>query len=252
MHAWLIHLPGTTRRHEVFTADLLAMDRSNLQNLVAVMQDSVEDDEASSRTLSFSPCFLNSTGRESPTDGLRNSLFWQVAMSDSRNPSLLLLYSQEAKVANRQKGDGQASVGSNSRTARGTSKRIEASCSEAEAQRHGAEGNEGYRRKATTIPSFFLDRQATSLSEHSQEALDKDGKLAMMEGIPAWLACHSVAWLCRAKDSCPSGRAERAHQEHATCGDPPSGPHHSAPCSLSFVLLARYGCYDRGGVHGVR
>jgi hypothetical protein len=103
--AWPVHLPGTARRHEVCTAGLLAMNRSNLQDLVAIMQDFVEDDEARSRTLSFSPCFLNSTGQESPADGLRNSLFWQEAMSEPRNPSLLLLYSQEAKVANRKEMD---------------------------------------------------------------------------------------------------------------------------------------------------
>jgi hypothetical protein len=36
--AWLIHLPGTVKRHEDFTAELLAMDRSNVEDLVAVMQ----------------------------------------------------------------------------------------------------------------------------------------------------------------------------------------------------------------------
>jgi hypothetical protein len=41
---WLIHLPGTAKRHEVFTAELLGMDRSNPKELVAVMQDSAEDE----------------------------------------------------------------------------------------------------------------------------------------------------------------------------------------------------------------
>ena len=73
--AWLIHLPGTVRRHEVFTAELLAMDRSNVEDLVAVMQDSDEDECASSRTLSFSPpCFLNNAGQVSRSDELRDSL----------------------------------------------------------------------------------------------------------------------------------------------------------------------------------
>jgi hypothetical protein len=90
--AWLIHLPGTVRSHEVFTAELLAMDRSNVEDLVAMMQDSTEDNEATSRTLSSSPCFLNSTGQESPTDRLWNSSLWQEAMSEPRNSSLLLLY----------------------------------------------------------------------------------------------------------------------------------------------------------------
>jgi hypothetical protein len=45
--AWLIHIPGMARRHEVFTAELLAMDRSNVEDLVAIMQDSTEDNDAS-------------------------------------------------------------------------------------------------------------------------------------------------------------------------------------------------------------
>ncbi len=102
---WLIHLPGTARRHEVFTDELLAMDRSNVEDLVAMMQDSTEDNEATSRTLSSSPCFLINTGQESPTDGLRNSPFWQEAMNEPRKSSLLLLYSQEAKAANRKELD---------------------------------------------------------------------------------------------------------------------------------------------------
>jgi hypothetical protein len=59
---------GMARRHEVFTAELLAMDRFNVEDLVAMMQDSTEDNEASSRTFSSSPCFLNSTvqGRNFP------------------------------------------------------------------------------------------------------------------------------------------------------------------------------------------
>jgi hypothetical protein len=52
--AWLIYLPGTAKRHEVFTAELLKMDRSNLEELVAVMQDPAEDEGAGSTTLSLS------------------------------------------------------------------------------------------------------------------------------------------------------------------------------------------------------
>jgi hypothetical protein len=103
--AWLIHLPGTVRRHEVFTAELLAMDRFNVEDLVAVMQDSDEDEGASSSTLSFSPCFLNSAGQVSRTKEHRNSLCWQEAMGELRNPSLIFLYSQVAKIANKKEMD---------------------------------------------------------------------------------------------------------------------------------------------------
>ena len=41
--AWLIHLPGMTRRHEVFTAEQLIQDLSNLDDLVSTVQDSRDD-----------------------------------------------------------------------------------------------------------------------------------------------------------------------------------------------------------------
>jgi hypothetical protein len=104
--AWLIHLPGTAKRHEVFTSELLRMDRSNLEDLVAtVMQDSAEDEGARSTTLSFSPCLLNSASQESNTEDLRDSLSWQEAMGEPRNPSQISLYLQEAKAANKKELD---------------------------------------------------------------------------------------------------------------------------------------------------
>jgi hypothetical protein len=33
-NAWLVHLPGLTRRHEIFTAEQLAQDSLNLEDLV--------------------------------------------------------------------------------------------------------------------------------------------------------------------------------------------------------------------------
>jgi hypothetical protein len=87
--AWLIHLPGTARRHEIFTAELLAMDRSNVEDLVAVMQDSDEVECASDRTLSFSPsCLLNSADLESHNDEPPDSLCWKEAMSELRGTAL--------------------------------------------------------------------------------------------------------------------------------------------------------------------
>jgi hypothetical protein len=97
---WLIHIPGMARRHEVFTAELLAMDRSNVEDLVAIVQDSTENNDASRRTFSSSSCFLNSAGQELHIDELRNSLSCQEAMNEPWNSSLLLLYSRVAEVAN--------------------------------------------------------------------------------------------------------------------------------------------------------
>ncbi len=41
--AWLIHLPGLTRRHEIFTAEQLEQDSANLDNLVTSLQDPEDD-----------------------------------------------------------------------------------------------------------------------------------------------------------------------------------------------------------------
>ncbi len=41
--AWLIHLLGLARRHEIFTAELLAQDSANLDDLVTSLQDPEDD-----------------------------------------------------------------------------------------------------------------------------------------------------------------------------------------------------------------
>jgi hypothetical protein len=71
-------------------------------------------------------------------------------------------------------------MGSNSRPARGTLTCIEASRAEAETQGHGAEGNEGCRRKATTIPlSSWIGKQLIGQNIPKRH-LDKDGKLMLV------------------------------------------------------------------------
>ena len=41
--AWLIHVPGLMRRHEVFTAEQLAQDSSHLDDLVTSLQNPEDD-----------------------------------------------------------------------------------------------------------------------------------------------------------------------------------------------------------------
>jgi hypothetical protein len=81
------------------------MDRSNIEALVATMQDSTEDNDASRRDFFSSSCFLNSAAQELPLDELRNSLACQERMSEPRNSPLLLLYMKEAKLANKKELD---------------------------------------------------------------------------------------------------------------------------------------------------
>ena len=61
--AWLIHLPGMDRRHEVFTAEQLIQDLSNLDDLVSTVQDSQDDSFSGREKNSLSLC-SGFTGRQ--------------------------------------------------------------------------------------------------------------------------------------------------------------------------------------------
>jgi hypothetical protein len=56
--AWLIHLPGLTRRHEIFTAEQLAQDSLNLEDLVTSLQDPEDDCPAGCEDHSLSYCLF--------------------------------------------------------------------------------------------------------------------------------------------------------------------------------------------------
>jgi hypothetical protein len=169
------------RRHEVFTAELLAMDRSNVEDLVAIMQDFTEDNDASSRTFSSSPCFLNSTEQELPMDGLRNSLSCQEAMSEPRNSSLLLLYSKEPKVANRKELDRPVWV--QTRAQQGEPSRAlklpEQKRKRKDKGQKETKADVGKQRQSPLSSGKQLLGQNIP-----KRHLDKDGKLTMMEGYP--------------------------------------------------------------------
>jgi hypothetical protein len=181
--AWLIHLPGTAKRQEVFTAALLAMDRSNLEDLVAMLQDPTEDEGARSTTLSLSPCLLNSAGHESNTEDLRGSLGWQEAMGKPRNPSLISLYLQEAKAANKRELDRPVWV--QTRAQQGES----ASATKFPEQKRKRK-NVGQKEKTAVVGkqrqsplSSWIGKQLLG-QNIPRKHLDEDGKLTMMEGYP--------------------------------------------------------------------
>ncbi len=44
--AWLVHLPGFARRHEIFTVERLEQDSANLDDLVTSLQDPEDDSPA--------------------------------------------------------------------------------------------------------------------------------------------------------------------------------------------------------------
>ena len=56
--AWLVHLPGFPRRHEIFTAEQLAQDSSNLDDLVTSLQDPEDDCPAGCKDHLLSDCLF--------------------------------------------------------------------------------------------------------------------------------------------------------------------------------------------------
>ena len=56
--AWLVHLSGLARRHEIFTAEQLVQDSSNLKDLVTSLQDPEDDCPAGCEDHSLSLCLF--------------------------------------------------------------------------------------------------------------------------------------------------------------------------------------------------
>ena len=52
--AWLVHIPGMVRRHEIFTAEQLEQDSLNLEDLIASLQDADDDCPAGHKDHSLS------------------------------------------------------------------------------------------------------------------------------------------------------------------------------------------------------
>ncbi len=51
--AWLVHIPGIARRHEIFTAEQLDQDSLNMEDLITSLQDPIAP-QATRNTLSLS------------------------------------------------------------------------------------------------------------------------------------------------------------------------------------------------------
>ena len=71
--AWLIHLPGMARRHEVFTAEQFVQDMSNLDDLVSTVLDS-QDDSFSGREKNYLSLFVQDSQNDSFSRCEKNSL----------------------------------------------------------------------------------------------------------------------------------------------------------------------------------
>ncbi len=77
--AWLIHLPGMARRHEVFTAGQLIQDLSNLDDLVSTVQDS-RDDSFSGRERNSLSLSVQDSQDDSFSRCEKNSLYFLFAI----------------------------------------------------------------------------------------------------------------------------------------------------------------------------
>ena len=88
--AWLIHIPGSTQRHEIFTAEQLAQDSSNLEDLVcSSLQDSEDDSRAGCVEHFLSHCLF--TGTE------------DASLDSKSGSSLSFLYRELEKLASAKK-----------------------------------------------------------------------------------------------------------------------------------------------------
>jgi hypothetical protein len=78
--AWLIHLPGMIRKHEVFTAEQLIQDMENLDDLTYSMEDhqDISQDGSEPHPLSF-VCF------QSPSYTQRLPSVWIFPLSCTGN-----------------------------------------------------------------------------------------------------------------------------------------------------------------------
>ena len=83
--AWLIHLPGYERRHEIFTAEQLDQDTASMDDLVSSLQDPEDDCPARSKDLYISHCLFT---------GIEDS-----CMDSKPRTSLSLLYRELEKLA---------------------------------------------------------------------------------------------------------------------------------------------------------
>jgi hypothetical protein len=83
--AWLVHLPGFTRRHKILTAEQLAQDSANMDDLVTSLQDPDDDCPAGCKDHLLSDCLF--TGIEG------------MGLDSKPRSSLPLVYRELEKLA---------------------------------------------------------------------------------------------------------------------------------------------------------
>ena len=154
--AWLIHLPGMTRKHEVFTAEQLIQDMENLDDLTDSMEDhqGISEDGCEPHPLSFCLFSVPKLGSTTAKRLDFPSLLYRKLKKKADSQEL---HSRPVLVQTRARGGTLSSV------ARSPARKRKYKA-------HAAEKEVVVGKQRLTIPSLFLDREAASRSEDPQQA----------------------------------------------------------------------------------
>jgi hypothetical protein len=167
--AWLLHLPGLTQRHEIFTAEQLAQDSANLDDLVTSLQDPEDDCPAGCTDHFLSYCLF--TGIKS------------MSLESKPGISLSLVYRELEKLASARESIGiPVLVQTRAQKeelplVRETRKRMHSPTLD----RKG--GVDAVTAKQRQSPLSWIGKQLLG-QKIPKRYLDKEGKLQMMQGYP--------------------------------------------------------------------
>ncbi len=151
--AWLVHIPGLARRHEIFTAEQLVQDSSNLKDLVTSLQDPEDDCPAGCEDHSLSLCLFT---------GIKD-----MSLDNKPANSLSLVYRELEKLASA-KELMRAPVLVQTRAQKGDLPLVQEPRKRKLQPSLNKIGKVDVSEAAPVSP-FFLDRKATSRAKDSQE-----------------------------------------------------------------------------------
>jgi hypothetical protein len=103
--AWLVNIPSMTRRHEIFTAEQLEQDSSNLEDLVTSLQDPEDDCPAGYKDHSLSFCLFADSKDTSVNTKPGNSLSLIYRELEELASAKELIRAQVLVQTRAQKGD---------------------------------------------------------------------------------------------------------------------------------------------------
>ncbi len=225
--AWLIHIPRSIRRHEILTAEQLAMDSLNLENRVISLQDPEDDCSAASQD-------------HSPSFGLFAGIK-DVSLVDKPGNSLSLVYRELKKLANKME-TMEVPVFVQTRAQKGELPLVQKTRKQkAHPSVDGKLRVDAVATKQRQSPlSSWIGKQLLG-QKISKRYQNKDGNLQMMHGYPhGLLAIPSDGYSGQRMNRGSCGGAKGAHQEHS-CGNSSPRPHQSGSRAVPSLLPARNG-----------